>query len=172
MRLSGDSPLPSVSLPDLPPPRWWGAGQEKENRLELHRAPRSPQVPLVPRFPSKHLWPGVTTVGVGNVTGMGLWGQCGGPRQTQPEATPAPELSTHRQMVWCSNSLLELITLLPEGQLHSGTISHFPAKVLFSPSCVLAALFWGERGAHSWRQERCLSLPPPSFAFGFWQCSF
>lgn len=83
-------------------------------------------------------------------------------RQIHPEAAPATELSTHRQMAWCSNSLSELITLPPEGQLHSGTVSHFPAKCVFFPIVcsglsVLGRL-WG-----LFTKAREMSLAPSTF---------
>lgn len=112
-----------------------GAGREKEsseNSVEPHKLTRSLSSP----FPSKHLGPGMMTVQVGDATE--------GARHIQPEAAPATTLSTHRQMVRCSNSLSELITPPPEDQLHSGTISHFPDKCVSFPQCFLPTLFWAD----------------------------
>lgn len=87
------------------------------------------------------------------------WEMSQGAKHIQPEAATVAEPSPHCQMVWCSNSLLELITRPPEGQLHSGTISHFPAKCVFFPHYFLAALFQvAVRSAHEGKRDVSCSL--------------
>lgn len=148
--LSSESPpCPTICPPTLPP----SLGAEP---LKLCAATTS-QVPLSPPLPASWTWHDDSS-----------GGRCHrGARRIQPETASATEPSTHRQMVRCSNSLSELITLPPEGRLHSGAVPHFPAKCVFFPQCFLPAPSWVDRGACSWRQERCLLLPPPFFAFGF-----
>lgn len=113
--LSESPPLPSICPPTLP----HSFGAEPLKRCGATTS----QVPLSPSLPASWTWHDDSS-----------GGRCHrGARQIQPETASATEPSTHRQMVRCSNSLSELITLPPEGRLHSGAISHFPAKCVFFP---------------------------------------